>query len=85
MVLGDQRHAPAALHPGEIFCENFTEGFWVPDPVSAGAENLATTGRFDPRTVQPVVSRYTDYNIPTHFIPATTCFNPKGYLTHSLP
>jgi len=42
----------------------------VPDPVCVVAENLATTGGFDPRTVQPVVSRYTDYNIPTHFIPA---------------
>ena len=35
---------------------------WAPGPVWTGAENLAPTG-FDPRTVQPVVSRYTDYAI----------------------
>ena len=29
------------------------------------AENLVPTG-FDPRTVQPVGSCYTDYAIPTH-------------------
>jgi hypothetical protein len=33
---------------------------WAPGSVWTGAENLASTG-FDPRTVQPVTSRYTDY------------------------
>ena len=32
----------------------------APGPVWTGAENLAPPG-FDPRTVQPVASRYTDY------------------------
>ena len=32
---------------------------WVPGPVWTRAENLATPG-FDPQTVQPVASRYTD-------------------------
>jgi hypothetical protein len=32
----------------------------APGPVWMGAENLAPPG-FDPRTVQPVASRYTDY------------------------
>jgi hypothetical protein len=31
---------------------------WAPGPVWTGAENLAPPG-FDPRTVQPVASRYT--------------------------
>ena len=35
------------------------EAGWDPGPVSTGAENLAPPG-FDPRTVQPVASRYTD-------------------------
>jgi len=36
-------------------------GGWVgPGPVWTGAENLAPTG-FDPQTVQPVASRYTDW------------------------
>jgi hypothetical protein len=30
-----------------------------------GAKNLAPLG-FDPQTVYPVASRYTDYTIPTH-------------------
>jgi hypothetical protein len=32
---------------------------WAPGPVWTGAENLAPPG-FDPRTVQPVASSYTD-------------------------
>jgi hypothetical protein len=34
-----------------------------PEPVWIGAENLAPPG-FDPRTFQPVASRYTDCAIP---------------------
>ena len=36
------------------------EAWWAPGPVWRGAENLAPPG-FDPRTFQPVTSRYTDY------------------------
>jgi len=36
------------------------EAGWAPGPAWTGAENLAPPG-FDPRTVQPVGSRYTDY------------------------
>ena len=32
---------------------------WTPGSVWTGVENLAPPG-FDPRTVQPVASRYTD-------------------------
>ena len=39
---------------------------WSPRPIWTGAEKLASP-RFDPRTVQPVASRYTDYAIrPTN-------------------
>ena len=42
------------------------EAGWAPGTVWTGAENLATT-RFDPRTVQSVASRYTDWATrPTH-------------------
>ena len=34
---------------------------WAPGPVWTCAENLAPPPGFDPRTVQPVASRYTDY------------------------
>jgi hypothetical protein len=40
---------------------------WAPGPAWTGADNLARTG-FDPRTVQPLASRYTDYAIPAHII-----------------
>jgi len=33
---------------------------WAPGPVWTGAENLTPPG-FDPRTVQPIGSPYTDY------------------------
>ena len=36
------------------------EARWAPGPVWTSAEKLAPPG-FDPRTVQPVASRYTDY------------------------
>ena len=35
------------------------EVWWAPGPVWMGAENLAPPLGFDPRTVQPVASRYT--------------------------
>jgi hypothetical protein len=36
------------------------EAGWAPGPVWTGAENLAPLTGLDPRTVQPVASRYTD-------------------------
>jgi hypothetical protein len=39
------------------------EAGWAPEPVWIGAEKLSPPG-FDPRTFQPVASRYTDYSIP---------------------
>jgi hypothetical protein len=37
------------------------EAGWAPGPVWTGAENLAPPPGFDPRTVHPLASRYTDY------------------------
>jgi hypothetical protein len=36
-----------------------------PVPIWTGAENLALP-EFDHRTIHPVASRYTDYDIPAH-------------------
>jgi hypothetical protein len=52
-----QRHAPAAFAPRKDPVPIVQEPVWI------GAENLASPG-FDPRTFQPVASRYTDYAIP---------------------
>ena len=45
------------------------EAGWGPGPVWTGAENLAPPPGFDPRTVQPVASRYTDWTTrPTNYM-----------------
>ena len=59
MGVSGQQHAPAALYRRERPGTHFT-GDWVgPRAVLDGAENLVPTGILS-RTVQPVVSRYTD-------------------------
>jgi hypothetical protein len=45
--------------PGKGSIPIVQQAGWDPGPVWTGAENLAPQG-LDPRTVQPVVSRYTD-------------------------
>jgi hypothetical protein len=62
-VVCGQHHAPAAFTPGKDTVAIVEEAGWVPEPAWIGAENLAPPG-FDPRTFQPVASRYTDYAIP---------------------
>jgi hypothetical protein len=55
----DQQHVPAAL---SLFT-NFTGGWVNPGSVRTARE-ISTTPVFNPRTVQPAASRYTDYAIP---------------------
>jgi hypothetical protein len=54
-----QLHAPSAFTPGKDPVPIVQEAEWVPEPIWAGAENLASPG-FVPRTFQHVASRYTD-------------------------
>jgi len=59
MGVGDKRHAPAAL-PRERYCAHCIGG-WV--GLRAGLDGCGKSRPppgFDPRTVQPVASRYTD-------------------------
>jgi len=49
------------LTPGKEPVPIVQEAGWASEPVWTGAKNLAPLG-FDPRTVQPVGSRYTDYD-----------------------
>ena len=51
-----------ALFPWKDPVHIVQEAGWVSEPVWIGAENLTPTG-FDPRTFQPVASRYTIYAI----------------------
>ena len=55
-----QHHAPAAPYPRENPVPIVQEAGWASGAVWTGEENLAPPG-FDPRAVQPVGSRYTDY------------------------
>ena len=57
--MGGQRHDQAALPARRDPVPIVQEAGWAPGSVWTGAENFATPG-FDPRTVQPVASRYTD-------------------------
>jgi hypothetical protein len=63
MEVGDQRHAPVALALKREAVLIVKEAGCVPGPVWTGAENLAQPG-FDPPTVQPLASRYTNCTIP---------------------
>ena len=45
--------------PGKDPVPIVQEAGWAPEPVWTGAENLSPLG-FDPQTIQPVASRYTD-------------------------
>ena len=47
--------------PGKDPVPIVQEAGWAPGPVWTNGENFAPSPGFDPRTVQLVASRYTDY------------------------
>jgi len=61
--------APAVLYSRECPVTYCTGGGVGPGPVWTGVENLTPTG-FDPRAVQSVAIRYTDYTIR----PTSLCY-----------
>ena len=61
--MGGQRHAPAVLPPGKTrfpLCRRLR----VPQGQSGRVRKISPSPGLDPRTVQPVTSRYTDWAIP---------------------
>ena len=80
MGVGDQPHAPAVSTPGKDPIPIVQEAGWAPWPVWTGAENFAPPG-FDPRTVQPVASRYTDYATRATAYIIIFQYNVPQYLT----
>ena len=74
MGVGGQHHTRAALSPGKTQYPLYRRLGGPQGPVWTGAENLATPLGFDPRTAQPVASRYTDWAIPAAVHPATSCY-----------
>ena len=59
---------PSCFTPGKDPVRAVQEAAWAPRPVWTGAESLTPPLVFDPRTVQPVASRYTDWAIPDHVL-----------------
>jgi hypothetical protein len=63
MGVDGQRHVPAALLPGETR-HPFYGRVGGPQDRSGPMRKISAPLGFDPRTVQPVASRYTDWAIP---------------------
>jgi hypothetical protein len=59
---GGQRHASAALPPGKTRYSLYRK-LSGPHGWSGRVRKISPTPGFDPRIVQPVASRYTDWNI----------------------
>jgi len=64
--MGGQRHASAALPPGQTRYPLYKVRLGGPQDRSGRLRKMSSTQGFDPRTVQPVGSRYTDCAIPAH-------------------
>ena len=62
MGVGGQHHAPAALPPGKTRYPLYRR---LGGP-QGGSRKISPPLGFDPRTVEPVASRYTDWAIPAH-------------------
>jgi hypothetical protein len=58
--VGGKRHAPAALPPGQRPGTHCTGGWVGPRAGLDCCGKMSPPPGFDPRTVQPVASRYTD-------------------------
>jgi hypothetical protein len=66
MGVGGQHHAPAALPSGKRPGTHCIGG-WVGSQGRSGRlRKISPPPGFDPRTVQPVASRYTDWAISAH-------------------
>ena len=63
MGVGGQGHAPAALPPGKTRYPLYRR-LGGPQDRSGRERKISPSPGFDPRTVQPVASRYTDWAIP---------------------
>ena len=67
MGMGGQRHAPAALPTGKTRYPLYRK-LCGPQGRSGQARKISPPPGFDPRTVQPVASRYTDWAVPAHHV-----------------
>ena len=65
MGVGGQHHAPTALPPAKTRYPMY-RGLGGPHNRCGQVRKISPPPGFDPRTVQPVASRYTDWAIPAH-------------------
>ena len=63
--VGGQRLAPAALHPGNTRYPLYRR-LGMPQGQTGEVRKISPPPGFDPRTVQPVASSYTDWAILAH-------------------
>ena len=68
--VGGQHHVPAALPPGKTRYPLYRR-LDRPQGRSGRMRKISLPPGFDPRTVQPVASRYTDCAIPAHTMHGT--------------
>ena len=74
--MGGQRNAPAALHPPPKKPGTNCIGGWVsPNAGLDGYEKFRPPPEFDPRTVQPVASRYTGPRYKRVWLVSEPCFS----------
>jgi len=62
MRVGGQRHAPAALPCGKTWYPLYRR-LGRPQGLSGQVQKISPPLRFDPQTLQPVASRYTNWDI----------------------
>jgi hypothetical protein len=67
MRVGGKLHAPAALPPGKETRYPLYRRLGGPQGRCVRVRKISPTPGFDPRTVQPVASRYTDWAIAAMF------------------
>ena len=65
MEVGGPRNAPAALPPGKTRYPLYWR-LGGPQGRFGRVWKISPTPGFDPRTVQPVANRYTDWTLPSH-------------------
>ena len=76
MRVGGQRHPPAALSSGKTQYPLYRRKDG-PQGRSRRVRKISPQPGFDPRTVQPVASRYTDWAIPAPYFQSN-----QRYLVH---
>ena len=72
-VVGGQRHDPAALSPGKTWCPLYTR-LGRSQGRSGRVRKISPPPGFDPRTVQPVASRYTSWKFSKKFSFFHACY-----------